>query len=684
MGITRTALGAETHKTSSTSWTTTQSFALAAGEQLVVLTAYQNAVIQKITWGQYQLGRDAEQLTGSSGLSAWSILAPRPGTGQITIVTSAATTPKVVAAYKVLADSAVREIVRFDLVKFGTGAGTTPDSGLSASTAEADELLLGAVLTDGPVEDAAGTWEADTATAGQRAGTTGGTDRTLSEGYALNKAIGSYRAKKTGITSRNWIAGLLAYRADACTAERLYHLFAATLPDITSLYCHTMAYYPPTQEIILYGGWNYPGDARTFSFKAGAWTNKSPVTTPVSARDCRLTWDPVHEKLWLTADGATYLEIYEWTGTDWLLYSPPTKPLKRAQCQQWWDPISERLLVWSGGASLTDTWAWDGTSWAQITTTGTPPFRARAGACYDPISGKTIICGGNNNVGGACDNVYLFDSTTASFAETWPAHPLDISIERWSGDSGILWEEDGHLWLAGGADGTGESRMVIKRWTGDDWEDVEVYNPITAPTGVYLHGRPIRRYNHAVAHNPIEGRTVIGFGSSAYGSTGCFRAWEFAALVSLEEEGSEGEGDGGGGGGGTVPSWYAPERHGEYCLEITDARDNRLLDTGWLNRDYTVVSRCRFRLLCRRNQWWADLEIGSRLHEIKTLKDAKAKVDAYAKEALEPLVREGAISGMQTLAVESDPDTGMLLAHIAVTLPEGQSLTLEAIPVGQT
>lgn len=102
-----------------------------------------------------------------------------------------------------------------------TGTSTTPDS-TAVTLTQTDEMVLGFVGTHGPSSDAAGTWDTTTGpwTAGQRVGTnTGfaGLDITVSEGYyVFGLAVGgvgfSTAAQKTGITSRDWVAGVQTYK----------------------------------------------------------------------------------------------------------------------------------------------------------------------------------------------------------------------------------------------------------------------------------------------------------------------------------------------------------------------------------------------------------------------------------------------------------------------------------------
>jgi hypothetical protein len=93
------------------------------------------------------------------------------------------------------------------------GSGTTPSSG-AATTIAADQLLIGAVGTEGPSGDTAGTWQ-NSFTEGPRDGTTGGTadtNITVSMGYRIVSTAGSYTAAKSGITSRDWAAGIATFK----------------------------------------------------------------------------------------------------------------------------------------------------------------------------------------------------------------------------------------------------------------------------------------------------------------------------------------------------------------------------------------------------------------------------------------------------------------------------------------
>jgi hypothetical protein len=97
-----------------------------------------------------------------------------------------------------------------------TDPSTTPSVGPTGTTTQADELLIAAIGTNGPQEDAAGIWQNDFI-AVDRIGTAGGDDPesnwTISMGYRIVSATGQFNAGKTGITSRRWASVLATFKA---------------------------------------------------------------------------------------------------------------------------------------------------------------------------------------------------------------------------------------------------------------------------------------------------------------------------------------------------------------------------------------------------------------------------------------------------------------------------------------
>jgi len=104
-----------------------------------------------------------------------------------------------------------------DKTSTNTGSGTDADSNATPPIAQADELLIGAVGINGPVDD---TFTPDINwTALARDGTTGGgtsSNATINPAYRIVSAIFSYRIMGTNSGSRQWGAAIATYRGLLC------------------------------------------------------------------------------------------------------------------------------------------------------------------------------------------------------------------------------------------------------------------------------------------------------------------------------------------------------------------------------------------------------------------------------------------------------------------------------------
>src|SRR5436190_321065 len=104
---------------------------------------------------------------------------------------------------------------------FNSGAATTAaDSGATATTTQAAELLMGAIGDDGPLNDGftagdngqGGTYPVN---ASSRAGAGGSGAFTINPEYEIVAAVNAYHAKGTLGASRNWAANIATYKGDA-------------------------------------------------------------------------------------------------------------------------------------------------------------------------------------------------------------------------------------------------------------------------------------------------------------------------------------------------------------------------------------------------------------------------------------------------------------------------------------
>lgn len=79
------------------------------------------------------------------------------------------------------------------------------------------------------------------------------------------------------------------------------------------------------------------------------------------------------------------------------------------------------------------------------------------------------------------------------------------------------------------------------------------------------------------------------------------------------------------------------------------------------------------RLMTPRGSWWADPELGSRLHELEREKDVPRialLAQQYAEQALRPLLDDGRARAVTVTAEQ--PHNGRCLLHIEVTDAVGE------------
>ena len=109
-----------------------------------------------------------------------------------------------------------------NLADKGAGSGqddnTDPTSGVTAATTAANELCLGAMATQGPLGDAAGTPQ-NSFSAGDREGTTGAgatSNRTVAELFQIVSATGSFESELATITSRETASLIVTFKFSTC------------------------------------------------------------------------------------------------------------------------------------------------------------------------------------------------------------------------------------------------------------------------------------------------------------------------------------------------------------------------------------------------------------------------------------------------------------------------------------
>ena len=189
------------------------SVALVTGSSIIVLISSHKEFggSSSVTWNGQALTQDA-QVTNASGarVEVWAKHNVTGATGTVSAIWPAnkiafGLTMAVVQVEGLATSSA------WDKASTATGVGISPSSGATATTAQADEYLVGLVGSALAGLDVGGTWD-NSFSAGQAVNDAN--TIALSEGYRIVAATGAYTASKTGAVSGQWAAAIATYKAN--------------------------------------------------------------------------------------------------------------------------------------------------------------------------------------------------------------------------------------------------------------------------------------------------------------------------------------------------------------------------------------------------------------------------------------------------------------------------------------
>lgn len=209
--ITRTAKGTNTSKTSSNSLAV-NTVAITGGCSIIIGWAGDTGgSAHAATWGATTLVKNQDTVnSGTVETIMFSAHNVTGGTNNATVSWTTNITAKAMFVIEVcgLATSGAKDI---NTGNVGTDA-TPLDT--ATMTSFGIEIFVGALGTEGPSGDAAGSWQ-NGWSAGQRAGTTGNPaagNITVQEGFKIVSITEASQASLTGITSRSWAITHVTYK----------------------------------------------------------------------------------------------------------------------------------------------------------------------------------------------------------------------------------------------------------------------------------------------------------------------------------------------------------------------------------------------------------------------------------------------------------------------------------------
>ncbi len=219
MAIVVTPLGTASDKVSTDPWTVFSSVTLVNGDSLILVVAHDPAGISAIQWNSKDFTLDQSAVnSGNVTLRIHSLLDVVGATGDVIISWSGTPVAMTATLYKVtgLATSSA-----FDKGAGASGNGTAASSGATATLAQADELIIGAIGVEDEIDDQTGVWDTGAGQVSgneQQTGTNGAGDASNISIYSaalIVSATTAMTASNTGMDSIDWAAAIATYKAAA-------------------------------------------------------------------------------------------------------------------------------------------------------------------------------------------------------------------------------------------------------------------------------------------------------------------------------------------------------------------------------------------------------------------------------------------------------------------------------------
>ena len=270
--------------------------------------------------------------------------------------------------------------------------------------------------------------------------------------------------------------------------------------------------------LVLFGGvsatcttwYEYCND--TWAFKAGAWTQLAPSTTPQAREEAGIAYDAAAGSV-IMFGGSSYTgnlnDTWSFAGGNWTQLHPLHSPNTPTPDGLTYDVRDQELVYTSAqnysGPFLEYTWVYSAADWSQVTASG-PPERLGEGITYDGADGYVVFFGGVQY--SPVDDTWNFSGGI------WTNITAPAPGDR-IGASETYDAADRYLVLFGGL------------LDGASW-------PYTNYTWTYSHGtwtelplgvHPSQRYDAGMVYDAADGYVLLFGGSGPYAALN--DTWEF-------------------------------------------------------------------------------------------------------------------------------------------------------------
>src|SRR5712692_4130014 len=178
-----------------------------------------------------------------------------------------------------------------------------------------------------------------------------------------------------------------------------------------------LVYDDATNALLLFSGQDYTGAAPltdTWTWNGSTWTRLHPAHSPGPLEGAAIAYDPPTQQVVLFGGisnantGGTLIlgDTWTWNGSDWTQQHPASSPPARVEASLAYDAASGQFVLFGGTHNtgfntpdLNDTWIWTGSNWVQQHPAAVPTARTQAGLAYDGVSGQLVLFGGKDATG---------------------------------------------------------------------------------------------------------------------------------------------------------------------------------------------------------------------------------------------------------------------------------------------
>jgi len=218
-----------------------------------------------------------------------------------------------------------------------------------------------------------------------------------------------------------------------------------------------MAYDAATGQVVLFGGYDGVSQSDlndTWTWDGTNWTQQTPSTSPPARQFATMAYDPPSNQVvlfggWIRSSNTFLNDTWTWDGTNWTEQHPVAAPSSRYNSTMAYDATTQMIELFGGSNSTcpnklcdyNDTWGWNGSNWVQQDAGSSVVFQrslpgrpsARTWAASAATGDGRVMLFGGDEYGHAVNDAWLLSiSPTAAHVTRFTAtrHGATV-IVRW-------------------------------------------------------------------------------------------------------------------------------------------------------------------------------------------------------------------------------------------------------------